>query len=64
MTAKGQATIKLPNAYEGLVFNVHNNTGYGPIAFKQEAPVLIDGKWTINILLQKPEGPKGPRLAG
>lgn len=47
--------IKLPKAFDGLVVNIYNQTGLGNIAFKQTAGEFIDGKWMVDIYLQKHE---------
>ena len=53
MGTNDSAILILPPEYEGLTIKVHNNTGFGDMAFSQTAPEFIDGRWVVDIVLEK-----------
>ena len=47
--------LKLPAALDPLDIVIVNNTGLGAIRGKQSESVFVDGRWRIEIVLEKPD---------
>jgi hypothetical protein len=68
MELKDKATLKLPQAFDGLTINVWSELGIGPIRILQSPAEYIDGGWILDVVLKKyepfPRLVKKPKKAG
>jgi len=53
--AQIEATLKLPQAFEGLTINIRSLLDIGEIEVKQTEPKYIDDRWIINVYLERHE---------